>query len=628
MQENLPFVINALGHAAGVIIFGAFLYLLWLGRRRDPGGDFVVPAMAAILALLWNVLSLAVLATVELAGGYTRVAVALSFAVLSLLPGVLLHLSLGSGQRWIRSCGYLLSLIAVATHLAELFGGGEASHRFALLLITFGFGALALLAASTLAREKRRLQGASLRALAAMALFFFAVSFIHFGSSHGSDAWAQEVLLHHAGIPLALVILLQGHRMLLMDVFVRFLGNALTAAVAAFLLLGLAGFLGLIEPTSDVPFSQSIWIVAGGLVLVAFPAIRKRVQNRLEATIFRRGDPESALEEIRACLEANQGDEESLERAGEVMAGFANAERWQVVEDGTEIGTKLIRTRILPDRETDGRSRRHRWAEVEVPIRTSGEETCRLLLGRRQGGRRYLSQDLEDLDRLSTELSDQVERRRRTELNRLVAEAELDALRAQINPHFLFNSLNALYATIPRSAVDARETLVNLAEIFRYSLQGTRQFVSLDQEMRIVQAYLQIERLRLGERLRTGIDIAEDTLQIAVPVLSIQPLVENAVKHGVSSGIEVGTVRIESRIVGESLRVIVSDDGPGFPSTGPPSGAHGLENVRGRLRLCYGERASLKIASPPTGAEVELRVPATLGQPPDRDPDHSHRTLM
>ena len=100
------------------------------------------------------------------------------------------------------------------------------------------------------------------------------------------------------------------------------------------------------------------------------------------------------------------------------------------------------------------------------------------------------------------------------------------------------------------------------------------------------------------------------------------------VKHGVSSGIEVGTVRIESRIVGESLRVIVSDDGPGFPSTGPPSGAHGLENVRGRLRLCYGERASLKIASPPTGAEVELRVPATLGQPPDRDPDHSHRTLM
>ena len=153
-----------------------------------------------------------------------------------------------------------------------------------------------------------------------------------------------------------------------------------------------------------------------------------------------------------------------------------------------------------------------------------------------RGGRRYLSQDLEDLDRLSTELSDQVERRRRTELNRLVAEAELDALRARINPHFLFNSLNALYATIPRSAVDARKTLVNLAEIVRYSLQGTRRFVSLDQEMRIVQAYLQIERLRLGERLRTGIDIVEDTLQIAVPVLSIQPLVENAVNPHFSPG--------------------------------------------------------------------------------------------
>ena len=266
---------------------------------------------------------------------------------------------------------------------------------------------------------------------------------------------------------------------------------------------------------------------------MAFPAIRKRVQNRLETTIFRRGDPGRALGEIRACLEDNEGGEESLDRVGEVMARFANAERWQVVEDGTGTGKKLIRARIRPDRESDGRSRRHRWAEVEVPIRTSGEETRCLLLGRRRGGHRYLSRDLEDLDRLSTELSDQLERRRRTELNRLVAEAELDTLRAQINPHFLFNSLNALYATIPRSAVDARETLVNLAEIFRYSLQGNRQFVSLDQEMRIVQAYLQIERLRLGKRLRTGIDIAEDTWQIAVPVLSIQPLVENAVKHGV-----------------------------------------------------------------------------------------------
>lgn len=627
MQGNLPLIINALGHAAGVIIFGAFLCLLWLGRRRDPGGDFAVPAMAATLALLWNTLSLTVLTTVELGGGYTPIAVALSFAVLSLLPGVLLHLSLGAGQRWILVCGYLLSLTAVVSHLAELFGGSEASHRFGLLLITFGFGALSLLAASGLAREKRRLKGASLRALAAMALFFFAVSFIHFGSSHGSDAWAHEIVLHHAGIPLALIILLQGHRLLLLDVFVRFLVNALTAAVAAILLLGLAGLLGLLEPKSNDPFAQSILIVAGGLALVAFPAIRKRVQNRLETTIFRRGDPERALGEIRACLEGNEGHEESLDRAGEVMARFANAERWQVVEDGTRSGKNLIRTRIRPDRETDGRSKRHRWAEVEVPVRTSGEETCRLLLGRRRGGNRYLSRDLEDLERLSNELSDQLERRRRTELNRLVAEAELDALRAQINPHFLFNSLNALYATIPRSAVDARNTLVSLAEIFRYSLQGDRQFVSLEQELRIVRAYLQVERLRLGERLQTSIHAAEDTLQLKVPVLSIQPLVENAVKHGVSSGTGTGTVRIESRIAGDTLQVIISDDGPGFPPSGAPNGAHGLKNVRRRLRLCYGERGTLKIASPAAGAEVSLTIPMTSDHPPSPDPDYGRRKV-
>ena len=144
--------------------------------------------------------------------------------------------------------------------------------------------------------------------------------------------------------------------------FVRFLGNALLAAVAAILLLGLAGFLGLLEPTSNDPFAQSILIVAGGLAFVAFPAIRKRVQNRLETTVFRRGDPVRALGEIRACLEDNENGENSLDRAGEVMARFANAERWQVVEDETGTGKKLIRTRIRPDRESDGRSRRHRWA--------------------------------------------------------------------------------------------------------------------------------------------------------------------------------------------------------------------------------------------------------------------------
>ncbi len=627
MQGNLPLVINLLGHAAGVIIFGAFLYLLWLGRRRVPGGDFVVPAMAATLALLWNALSLAVLASAEFGGGSTRIAVALSFAVLSLLPGILLHLSLGSGHRWIRNCGYLLSLSAVVTHLAELFGGGEASHRFGLLLITFGFGALAVLAAWALAREKRQLEGASLRALAAMALFFFAVSFIHFGSGHGSDAWAHEVLLHHAGIPLALIILLQGHRLLLLDVYLRFLGNALTAAVAAGLLMGLAGLLGLFVPIGNAPLSQAILIVGVGLALAAFPAVRLRVQKRLEAAIFRGQDPEQALAKIRACLEAGSNGDRSLERAGGIMARFAGAERWQVVDGPQFAGKKLIRTQLLSDRETDGLTRNHRWAEVQVPLRVSGDETHCLLLGRRKGGHRYLSRDLDDLDRLATELADEVERRQRNELQRLVLEAELDALRAQINPHFLFNSLNALYATIPRSAVDARNTLVSLAEIFRYSLQGDRQFVSLEQELRIVRAYLQVERLRLGDRLQTRIQAADDTLQFTVPVLSIQPLVENAVKHGVGSGIGAGTVRIESRIRGDTLQVIVSDDGPGFPPSGPPNGAHGLNNVRRRLRLCYGERGSLKIASPAAGAEVELTIPIATHPPPDPDPDGSHRML-
>ena len=143
-----------------------------------------------------------------------------------------------------------------------------------------------------------------------------------------------------------------------------------------------------------------------------------------------------------------------------------------------------------------------------------------------KAGRRYLSEDLADLDLLAAEVAGQVERLRQERQHRLLAEAELETLRAQINPHFLFNALNALYGVIPRAAANARETLLNLADIFRYALGGKRQFVSLEEELRIVEAYLQIERLRLGDRLSTRIELDDDARPLQVPALSIQPLVD------------------------------------------------------------------------------------------------------
>ena len=181
---------------------------------------------------------------------------------------------------------------------------------------------------------------------------------------------------------------------------------------------------------------------------------------------------------------------------------------------------------------------------------------------------------------------------RREEQDRLLRKCgDRDVMRAQINPHFLFNALNALNAIIPKAAMDARRTLLNLADIFRYSLDSKRQFVTLEDEMRIVEAYLQIERLRLGNRLTTRIDMRDGVRRWKVPALSIQPLVENAVKHGVSSMAKRGgSGACPAHRNDGSLQIEVSDDGPGFdPQALSSRGARPAERgapVASLLRRC------------------------------------------
>jgi LytS/YehU family sensor histidine kinase len=235
-----------------------------------------------------------------------------------------------------------------------------------------------------------------------------------------------------------------------------------------------------------------------------------------------------------------------------------------------------------------------------------------ILLGRREGGRRYLSEDLQELARLAAVVVEQVERFRNSEIQRLVSQAELRALQSQINPHFLFNSLNTLYGTIPRDAADARRMALSLAEIFRYFLQSNRTFVPLTEEIQIIQAYLQIESLRLGSRLKTEIAVDESAGRALIPVLSIQPLIENAVKYGVAPRLGPGTVRLRVRTVPDGVKIEVSDDGGGFQHgerKGTRAGGVGLENVRQRLKLCFGAPADLSIASTDHGCTVSFLIP-------------------
>lgn len=158
---------------------------------------------------------------------------------------------------------------------------------------------------------------------------------------------------------------------------------------------------------------------------------------------------------------------------------------------------------------------RWNWAELIVPVRLGAGDATFILLGRRKGGRRYLGENLEALARAASEVATLVDFLRQQEIKRLVNQAELRALQSQMNPHFLFNALNTLYGIIPRKAEGARRTVMNLAEIFRYFLRSDQTFVPLAQEMEIVRPYLEIEQLRLGERLQVDIQVQEDVLASA-----------------------------------------------------------------------------------------------------------------
>lgn len=207
-------------------------------------------------------------------------------------------------------------------------------------------------------------------------------------------------------------------------------------------------------------------------------------------------------------------------------------------------------------------------------------------------------------------------RSREERLRELAAQSELKALKAQINPHFLFNALNSISALITTDPDAAERTIERLAGIFRGTLLASeKEHVTLRTELELVDAYLDIERARFGDRLTVRQSIAPEALDAEVPPLILQPLVENAVRHGVSPRVEGGTVSIDARVYGERLHLVVEDDGPGMGEDDPEramSKGYGLRNVRDRLATRFGEMASFTIGGD-KGARVDLVIPTGSG---------------
>ena len=493
-------------------------------------------------------------------------------------------------------------------HFWEVRGGGATLHRNALLLITVGFLALtaAAVARSAFRGHARRDSG---RIAASMCLALFATSFLHFGAGHASQAWSSELFVHHAGIPLALFVILQDYRFILLDAFVRFLANALLAAVLTWFVIEAAFRLVLVERAAPAPLPEALLLISVCLFLVFFAWLRNWAQSWLTHAVFRQG----ALSKCRRPGEGRSGvrRRRPLPGLGRIGAGgrrhapaITRSSAAATCPAAASLHAPVLAT-MIPAIDS---SKDWSWAEAVVPIRLGQEDSKLIALGRRRGGQRYLGEDLDALGRAAAEIAAKVESLRQQEMNRLVSQAELRALQSQINPHFLFNALNTLYGSIPRDAALARRMVINLAEIFRYFLQSDKTFVPLAEEMQIVRAYLEVEQNRLGSRLKLEIRIDPDIEQVPIPVLSVQPLVENAIKHGIAARTEPGRLCITAGRQGEDLRIFVENSGSGKPIGGVGNGV-GLQNVRRRLEICYGPSSSLALSIAPDEATVELLIP-------------------
>jgi GAF domain-containing protein len=264
-------------------------------------------------------------------------------------------------------------------------------------------------------------------------------------------------------------------------------------------------------------------------------------------------------------------------------------------------------------------------AGMSAAIRLSNEVCGTIEVASRVGRLQFMGQDLALLESLTAEFSilldnlrlreAKIERERREQdLRILVTQSELKALRAQINPHFLFNSLSAIAGLIAKDPAHARETVEQLAEVFRYTLfRSEKEWVRLGDELEFVTAYLDVERARFGSRLQVAINVAEAAQRVMVPAMVLQVLVENAIKHGVSSVRGAGIVRIRGECRGSRLWVEVRDNGAGpsvaaHASNGNGSG-FGLHNVQERLNLYFPGEATLGMARADSMTVVTLEMP-------------------
>jgi two-component system, LytTR family, sensor kinase len=315
-----------------------------------------------------------------------------------------------------------------------------------------------------------------------------------------------------------------------------------------------------------------------------------------------------ALADTRAVL-AIEGEGREQVRPGDLLSSLLAS----ATDDRLHIVQRLI--------SSDPTCPLH--AAVLAPLAVQGRRVGTLITFYRAEGKP--SQDeLRVVAEAASLVSAQIELSVLPEQEERLAQAELRALRAQISPHFLYNALAAVAGNIHDRPEEAREQLSDFAEFTRYLFRDGRSYVTLGEELEHVERYVRLEQARFPDSLHVTVQVASSCRSAVVPALSVQPLVENAVRHGVldrrrSDG---GRIVIEARVAGADVELRVHDDGRGIdPGTVPAllagtGGGIGLANVDARLRSTFGERYALRIESEPgRGTTAIMTVPNLAGRP-------------
>lgn len=598
---NAASLVNLLGFMVGVALYA--LLLIMVVRYRDNSKKESLNHLlltTSLLGMVWNIGELLIFLWKDFAIDSTSpILTAISYSALGFLPSVVVHSAQNDENkaRWLTFSAYGLSIFASILHFQSAIFQQNAPSNFALQTLTFG--SLTLVLGLLIFNFRQTLEK---KTIWASALLVFAVSALHLSGESEEKSWFIELVAHQSSLPLALAILYQNYRFAFADLFLK---RAISLILLTLLAFGLYVFIAApllrYHETHDRNDVQAIGLILTLWIATAliYPKLHDFAVWLVDKVMLNRADYEKLQLELAQNLEKTDSIDEVLHTICKKLSAVLTAQSFDWKENyQVENETRYSFVNFTPNR-----------ADIFIP--TAESPFYEINLSEFSGGRRLLSDEISMLEAVALLTARRIDALRVThercdrelreqEFAKLATEAQLSALRSQINPHFLFNSLTTIGYLINVAPEKAFATLMKLTQLLRGVLRSTGEFCTLGEEMKLIESYLDIEKARFEEKLTVKIEVGKELENLRVPSLILQPLVENAIKHGVSENKNGGEVRISVNLETENsevfLKLQVFDSGAGKRTEkNSQSNGVGLKNIRERLQSYYGKHANLKI---------------------------------